>query len=412
MTLGKIAYVMSRFPHLPETFILREMEELIRQGWHVELYPLIRQQQKVIHDEARPWVERARYSPFLSPKVLRANCKAALLPGWQYYQLWQRVVMDNLMKPEVLFRSLALFPKAVFLSEQMIRDGIQHIHAHYATYPALVAWAIHQLSGISYSITVHAHDIFVTQVMLKTKLRDAAFIVAISEFNKRFLVERVDPLLEDKIRVIHCGIDPSWYQFEETCGTQPERLEIINIGSLQPYKGQIYLLKACALLKQRGVPFRCRIIGAGPEQKRLERFILQHHLEGQVVLLGAQTQEYVAHTLPKAHCYVQPSVITLTGKMEGIPVAIMEALAAGLPVIATEISGIPELVIDHQTGFLVPPEDEIALADRLQYVFENLEQARAMAANGRQLVLEEYNLAKNVQELGANLKSVTMGSPG
>ncbi len=395
-----IAYIMSRFPHLPETFILREMNALESLGWKISLYPLIEQKQSVLHKEAQAWVGRAQYLPFLSWEVLKANLQAFFRIPLRYLKTWCRGVLGNLPSMKFLVRALVLFPKSVLMARRMEEEGVQHIHAHYATHPALVAWFIHQLTGLSYSVTVHAHDIFVDRTMLKTKMEAATFIAAISHFNRRYLADAVGKDILAKTQVIHCGIDPSWYgRNGQVFDVSSDRFEILNISSLQRYKGQIYLLEACAALKGWGIPFRLRIIGEGEEHPRLERFIAANGLRDEVLLLGGMPQERVALLLETAHCYVQPSVITPDGKMEGIPVALMEAFASGLPVVATDLSGIPELVRPRETGILVPPEDAGALADAVQRVYRNWEDAKQMAIAGKQLVLEEFDLNKNVEQL-------------
>ena len=395
---GKIAYIMSRFPHLSETFILREMNELTRHGADIALYPLILQKQSVVHAEAQQWISEARYVPFFSQAVLMANLRASLsLP--RYLGLWKQTLSENSHRPNFLLRSMALLPKAFQMAELMQQEGITHIHAHYATHPALVAWLIHQITGISYSVTVHAHDIFVRTAMLSTKLRDATFIAAISEFNREYLAHLVGPWARDKTYIVHCGVDSGAYQARTRPLADNERFELINVGSLQPYKGHSYLIQACALLKKQGIPFRCRIIGGG-EQNALKNLIAQAGLEDVVQLMGPQPQSEVARLLPTAHCYVQPSIITPTGKMEGIPVAIMEAFACGLPVVATSLSGIPEFVRPGHTGYLVPPEDPVALANRLANVYHNPKRAHELAQAGRAFVQEEFELSTNVQRLG------------
>ncbi len=397
---NKIAYVMSRFPHLPETFILREMNELERQGWEVALYPLILQSQAVIHAEAQPWLSRAHRLPYLSPAVLGANAQTMSRQPWTYLSAGAQVVWENKRSPNFFARALLLFPKAVYAARLMEREGITHVHAHYATHPALVAWLIHRLTGITYSLTAHAHDIFVRKAMLATKLREASFIVTISQFNRAYLAQTVGAWVQTKTHIVHCGITPATYAPREGA-SRAARFELINIGSLQPYKGQRYLIQACALLREQGIPFRCRIVGEGAERPHLERMIAAAGLNDSVELLGALPQEQVARLLPTAHCYVQPSIIAPSGKMEGIPVALMEALACALPVVATALSGIPELVREGETGWLVPPADPAALAEALAKVWAEPERSARLAGAGRDLVLREFDLQTNVQQLSA-----------
>ena len=403
---AKIAYIMSRFPHLPETFILREMTELERQGWQIALYPLIRQKQAVIHDEAKPWLSRVRHLPFMSIGLVAANIKMFIRRPLRYSMAWIRALWESKASFEFLIRTIALLPKAVYAGHLMQKEGITHVHAHYATHPALVAWMIHQVTDISYSITAHAHDIYVNQTMLGTKLRDAAFISAISEFNREFLARTIGSWVPAKTFIVHCGIIADDYK-RSTQFNGETRFEILSTGSLQPYKGQPYLIEACALLRDQGIPFRCRIIGEGDERPKLERMITELNLESHVELLGAQSQEDVARLLPTAHCYVQPSIITPAGKMEGIPVSLMEALACELPVVATSISGIPELVRPDETGYLVPPANAPALAEALATVYANPENAARMGRAGRALVLQEFVITSSVKCLAALFKEVT-----
>jgi len=409
--IKKIAYLMSRFPHLPETFILREMIALERLGWQVSLYPLIFQKQPVIHADAKAWLERAQCLPWFSADVLRANLRRFFRQPALYLSVLFQVVSENLRSLKFLARALVLFPKIVLMAERIEGEGIRHVHAHYASHPALAAWIIHRFTGITYSVTVHAHDIYVEKAMLATKLKDAAFIAAISEYNINYLVQHVGGWVRERAYVIRCGIDPALYSPAEQNHVERNGLKIISVGSLQPYKGHIHLIDACALLHQRGVPFHCQIVGGGDLKPDLEKRIRQHELQGLVELAGPKTQEEIAHLLGQANCYVQPSVIMPSGKMEGIPVALMEAMASELPVVATDISGVPELVREGETGWLVPPESPQDIADVLTEIYHHPQEAARRARRGREWVLQEFTLAANVQKLSDLLTPFASSSP-
>ncbi len=400
-----IAYLMSRFPHLPETFILREMNGLEQRGWALRLYPLMVQQQSIIHADAERWVPRAQRTPWVSGALLKAQATTLVRHPARSVGTWLRTLAGYQRAPSELVRALALLPKAPLMARRMQQEGVAHIHAHYATYPALIAWAIHRLTGISYSVTVHAHDIFVSQAMLAPKLRDAAFVVAISAYNREFLRRHAGADVAAKAQVIHCGIAAAQYQ-PATPQRRSVRLELISTGSLQPYKGFAYLIDACAQLRDQGLDFRCRIIGGGEDEPTLRAQIAALKLEAQVELLGPQKETAVRELLAAADCYVQPSVITASGKMEGIPVALMEALATGLPVVATAISGIPELVRPFQTGLLVPPADAAALATALNFMATQPRAAAQMAAAGRALVAQDFNLETTVAQLAQAFTAV------
>lgn len=411
---SRIAYIVSRFPHLPETFILREMISLEQLGWQIELYPLIIQQQELIHHEARPWLARAHAVPWFSLDLLTTNMGRLIRHPRQYLSLLWRTLRENFRSPKFLVRALLLFPRAVWMAAHFKAAGIDHIHAHYATHPALVAWLINQMTGISYSITVHAHDIFVEKPMLATKIQGSVFVSAISEYNRKYLVDLLGPWVQQKTQIVRCGIDPAYYgNAEQIQSAETDRLEIISIGSLQPYKGHVYLVKACAELHKRRIPFRCRIVGGGDLHPMLERTIREQHLDNMVELMGPRTQDEVSQLLRTANCYVQPSVITPSGKMEGIPVALMEAMMSGIPAVATSISGIPELVRHGDTGWLVPPEDVEALADALSQIHRDPVEAKKRACSGRRWVLDEFEMSSNAERLSLLFTQASLSSsPG
>jgi glycosyltransferase involved in cell wall biosynthesis len=229
--------------------------------------------------------------------------------------------------------------------------------------------------------------------MLGTKLKGAAFLAPISEYNIDFMADYVGEWVREKCHVVHCGVDITKYGNEHLNAKQDDIFEILQIGSLHWKKGQVYLLKAIAHLRDQDIPLRLRIIGEGDERTKLEREIELHELGSIVELMGAKTQDEVANLLPTADCYVQSSV------SEGIPVAIMEAMACELPVVATDITGIPELVLNGETGILVPPKDMEALSNALKYIKENPGLAKKMGKRGRDWVQENFDLTKNVSKL-------------
>lgn len=400
----KVAYIMSRFPGLSETFILREMCELERIGWHLSLYPLIFKEETVIHEEAKSWMGRAENPLFY--EILKENIKLMFSRPWLYFSIMFRVIINNLKSPKFLSRAIIVFPKAVWMSKKMVEENIEHIHSHYATHPALAAWIINQITGIPYGITVHAHDIFVDRSMLHQKLLDAAYIVAISEYNRNFLADHYGEWINQKTHIIHCGIYLENYKNEYVPFVKTGKFEIISIGSLRPYKGFVFLLHACYMLKQEiGANFRCRIIGGGELQSSLVREIERLNINDVVDLVGPKNQTEVAKLLKEAHCYVQPSIITNNGKMEGIPVSLMEAMASGLPVVATEISGIPELVIDGETGILVPFGDPKSLFFATLRIYNDPQISSILSGRGRKMVLSEFDIINTVYKLSGLFES-------
>ncbi|HVS31332.1 MAG TPA: glycosyltransferase, partial [Thermoanaerobaculia bacterium] len=400
-----IAVLMSRFPTVTETFILREMIELERQGQPVRLVPMIRENPRVIHDAAKPWMDRVLYASFLSFPVIAANLRALFRRPLRYLGLLSRLLAGTLSSPEVFLRTLAVFPKSVHLAERLSAEGVRHIHAHYATHPTTMALIVASLTDITFSFTVHAHDIQVNRSLLRWKLRETRFVRSISDFNRRFLEELYPDEARGKIVVIHVGIEPQTYEENSRRQQQPAEgpPRILCVAAHKPYKGLPVLIDACGILRDEGFPVRCDIVGDGPMRGELEQRIRERGLEGIVTLAGQRPQEVVTQMMAEASLFVLPSIVAADGQMEGIPVSLMEALASARPVVTTSLSGIPELVEDGVTGVLVPPGDAAAFAAAMKRVLLNPDEAARMGRRGQQAVRTGFVLGDCVGQLLARL---------
>jgi len=392
-----IAVLISRFPLVTETFILRELIEMERQGQPVVLVPLLREFPEVVHREAGPWIDRALYTPFLSFAILMANARVLVRMPARYLRLLARVLWGTLSRPGTFVRTGALFPKCVYLAERLREEGVAHVHAHFATYPATAAFVISELTGIPYSLTVHAHDIFVDRALLRRKLASASFVRTISRFNRRFL-ERLYPDLADRFEVIPVGVDPE-FRGRKRARHRGGAPALLCVAALKPYKGLSVLVEACRLLRNQGRRVRCDVVGEGPQRKELEAMILRARLQHDFRLLGARPQHEVSRRLPGASVIVLPSVVAPDGQMDGIPVALMEAMAAARPVIASRLSGVPELVDDGVNGLLVPPGDAARLAEAIRSMTAHPSRARRMGERGREKVRRAFRLDVSVRRL-------------
>jgi glycosyltransferase involved in cell wall biosynthesis len=235
--------------------------------------------------------------------------------------------------------------------------------------------------------------------MLREKVAEAAFVVSISEYNKDLIITDCGDNSRDKVVVIHCGVDTRMFRPTE----RPQRASTLNIlcvGTLYEVKGQTYLIDACRLLKERGIDFACQLVGDGPEREKLAAQIARDGLGEQVHMLGRRTRDEIAALLAQADVVVTPSVPTRQGQREGIPVVLMEAMGSGVPVIASGMSGIPELVEDEHSGLLIPPRDAQALADSLQRLYEDPSLRQRLARAGREKVEREFDLNTNATTLG------------
>lgn len=401
-----IGILLSRFPLITETFILREIEELERQGQPVVLIPMIQERPEVVHEEARRWEHRAVTTPFMSGAVLRAFGKAWLRKPRRMFQILFWIIGKTLLHPRILAKSLALFPKSVYLASLVRRMGVVHLHAHFATHPTTMAFIIASLTGISFSFTVHAHDIFVDRTLLREKIRAATFIRSISRFNKAFLENLYPRAGAGKIHVVRVGIEPERYRSEDESSPRSAVVRLLCIAAMKPYKGVPFLIEAADILRQEGVDFRLEIIGSGPLMSRVAQSVTAFDLEDRVRLCGVLPQDEVAEKIRDADIFVLPSIIAADGQMEGVPVALMEAMAAGKPVVSTSISGIPELVEHGTSGLLVDPANPRQLADALRRLIEDGELRERFAQKGREKVESEFDLREVVRQLLARLDHV------
>jgi len=394
----KVAYIMSRFPKLTETFILYEILALEGLGARVEVYPLLRERQPVTHPEAEQLVQRAHFHPFISLAILRAQWHFIRRDPINYCRLWFDVLRGTWGSLNFLIGAIGIFPKAVRFAYEMAAQGISHVHAHFASHPAVAALIIHRLTGIPFSFTAHGSDLHVERRMLDIKIAAAAFVVAISAYNKEFMVKECGEGVRKKIHVIHCGVDPEVFlPPRERHGRGP--FQIVCVASFEEVKGHTYLIDAIQLLRERGTDFVCHLVGDGPLRREVEARVAQPGLREQVRFHGGLTRVEVARLFSEADAAVLASVPTRRGKREGIPVVLMEAMASGLPVVASAVSGIPELVEPGRTGLLVPPGDAAALADALQALEQDRELRFRMGLAGREKVLREFNLRTNTLEL-------------
>jgi colanic acid/amylovoran biosynthesis glycosyltransferase len=393
----RVAYVMSRFPKLTETFVLGEIVAVRALGLRVSIYPILRERQAVVQPEAVPLMAQAHYLPFLSRAILRANLRALRRSPRRYLGTLAAVARGTFGSANYFFGGLTIFPKVVRMAELMQAEGIEHVHCHFSNHPALAGFVIHRLTGIPYSFTAHGSDLHRDRHMLCPKVREAAFVVAISDYNRRLIEAECGPRAAGHVRVIHTGIDVG--AFKPAVRTPDGALAILCIGTLHEVKGQAFLIDACRRLRDSGVPFVCRLVGEGPDREALARRIRDAGLGDMVHLMGPRTREEIRGLLAQSDVLVAPSVPTADGRREGIPVVLMEAMGCGLPVVASRISGIPELVSDGESGFLVPPRDAAGIAEALGRLHADPGLRSALGAAGRQTVEQRFDMATNAGEV-------------
>jgi colanic acid/amylovoran biosynthesis glycosyltransferase len=263
-------------------------------------------------------------------------------------------VADHAREPRVLAKALVTTVLAFDLAATVTRRDVDHLHAHFATYPALAAWVVHRLTGLTYSVTPHAHDIFVSQAGLRTRLRDAAAVVAVSDYHWRFLQHF--GAAPAHLHRLSYGLDLQRYAFAP--GTLPETgpVDLLCVSSFRAYKGHRVLLDALAHGGEALARLRVELIGTGPLLERCRAQAAELGLADRCTFSGARDQEYVRARLAAAHVLVQPSLVQDDGDTEGLPNTLIEAAACGVSMVGTRVAGVQDLVEDGVTGFLADPD--------------------------------------------------------
>jgi len=393
----RVAYVLSRFPKLSETFIVDEIRALERAGARVSVYSLLPGRAVDAQSDTRDLAAKVESLGPASPAWLAAQLFWLARSPVTLIGVWSRALATHAGSLRELARAFVAVAHGAAFARSMQQRNIAHVHAHWATHTALAAWTIHRLTGLPYTFTTHADDIFVRRPMLEEKVRGARWVVTISDYNRRYLCEALGTWAERKLRVVRCGVRTD--VFLPLPPSSAAILTIACVARLEPKKGHVHLLEACAELARRGVTFRCVLAGDGRERAALEQRVTSLGLSNQVELLGAVSRSRVQEVLASCHVVALPCVVADGGRADGIPVCLMEALALARPVVTTPVSGVPELVEHEKTGLLVPPGDAMALADALERLRRDPALGAQLAAEGRKRVSEEYDVDRNAAEL-------------
>lgn len=386
-----VGYVTSRFPEVTQTWMLRELNAVDSDpNITCELFSLFPPMKRTgtAHPGAERWLPRLRQPCAL--EALSATLWWMRRSPARLIASVATVIAAYARRPALLVKALATVPPAAAHARSVTALGIQHLHAHTATYPLLAAWVCHRLTGVPYSFTAHAHDIFVDQSLLRRRLTDARFAVAISDFHRGFLAayggDRTTP-----VHVVRCGIDLTAYRFRPR-GAEPGRqVRALCVAGLKDYKGHRFLFEALSTDDPALARIHVDLVGDGPEREYLGALVESLDLQQRVTFHGALPEPAVTAMLEQADLFILPSVITENGTAEGLPVVLMEALAAGVPAVATRVSAVPELIRDGETGILAEPASAADLRRAIKRMLEDPVAARGMAEAGRAFVEQNHD---------------------
>lgn len=396
MSRRRIGYVLKRFPRLSETFVAAELIELERQGEQLTVFAVSRPDESVRHafvDELRAPVVYLPYRPLREPLRVARALVSVLRDDPRG---WLRAAGYSLWPPRS--KGVRRLLQATVLREEMERARIDHAHAHFATAAARLANLAWRMGGPGYSVTAHAKDIYHEKVRvehLRDKLAPARFVAAVSSAGR----DHLDTLLglNGKLEVVPNSVDLRRLGRPRTGAGEPGL--VLTVARLVEKKGLRDLVEACALLQRRSAiaGVRLEVVGGGPLRGELRA--TAERLGVNARFLGPRPHEHVLERYHRAAVYCLPCVVAGTGDRDGLPTSVLEAMALGVPVVTTAVSGLPEAVIDGYTGLVVPEHDPEALAAAIERLLTDGELAARLAAQARRHVEERFALERSAARL-------------
>ena len=400
----KIAYLVNTYPSPSHSFIRREIRALERLGHEVHRFALRPTPDRLVDPgdlEELVRTEHLLRQGIRLPLALLAIMVRSPRRAFDALGLAVRLSRASARSPAY---HLVYLAEAAYLAARCRDLGIAHVHAHFGTNSATVAMLAAALGGPTFSFTAHGPEEFdrPDALALGEKTSRAAFAVGVSSYGRSQLCRWVDYGVWGRIHVVHCGIEPARFPSCEPFPTGATSL--VSIGRFAEQKGQLLLIDAVAEAIADGTDLTLTLVGDGPMRREIETRILAHDLASRVTITGWLAEAGVRDAIDRAHALVMPSFA------EGLPMVIMEAMAAGRPVVATYVAGIPELVRPAETGWLVPAGDATALRDALREVSQTSHgKLAAMGAAARALVLERHDVDREAARLAQHFRSAAHG---
>jgi glycosyltransferase involved in cell wall biosynthesis len=393
----RIAYFVNLFPNLIETMIYREVGALRALGTEVVTFSIRRPDPAEVSAEAHHFFEGTRYIVPVGPlRLLTTHLGALLRNPIRYWQILFEVLGGTHVRVTDRVRTLCHFAEAVTVLPEIRRLQVDQLHAHWAVGSATVAMVVSRFTGIPFSFTAHAYDIWRDKLLLPEKLHAANMVVTCTDYNRRHLQETYG-VPADRFQVVYHGVDLERFRRGERPRNTPPL--ILSVGRLVEQKGFDRLIRACAELARAGVDFRCEIVGEGPLRGPLEALVAQLGLGDRVHLVGKLFQEDLIRRYAAADAFALLCMPASDDDRDGIPNTLIEAMAMELPVVSTTFTGVPELVGDGETGFLVESDDVSGAARALRTLIEDPERRRAMGEAGRRRVAAGFTIGGSARRL-------------
>ncbi|OUD14697.1 colanic acid biosynthesis glycosyltransferase WcaL [Thioflexithrix psekupsensis] len=393
----RLAYLVSRYPSISHTFILREVQFLRAQGFEIQVISVNAPDRSAAQLTADEQDEMAQ-TLYIKPAGLRGALAAhwhtlRTRPRHYFRGLWCGLRTGKTDLKRIAY-GFFYFVEAVMLGYWMQQRQLTHVHVHFANAAATVALIAARIFPVNYSITVHGPDEFYNthEFLLTEKIKNATFICCISQFARSQLMAVSSPDHWDKFEISPLGVHSAHF-IPFNPREKNAVFTALCVGRLVPVKGQAILIQAVSHLHQMGESIRLYIVGDGPDKDDLKQLVAAQQLTESVFFTGAVNQDKILDY------YRQADVFVLASFAEGVPVVLMEAMSMAIPCVTTHITGIPELIGAGQ-GLLVAPSDSVALANAIKFLMHNPELAQNMGIAAREKVKQHYELATNTAYLG------------
>ena len=401
----RVAYYLWRFPVLSQTFVRREIDALRKHGVSLEVFAESAEDVDMLDERGRGLLTTTRYLlPIDSERLKRYQREFRREQLLAYLRVYLFVASHRYGSRKSLLRDRRLFRKAVYLAGHFREAGVDRVHSPWGDREGFAAMLAAKLLGIPFSVQLRAHDLHDPSYhpALRAMLPSADFVITNTQYNRPF-IEALMTGRKPQIHTIYNGIDLTEFDPPDRSKVNGGPTRLLCVARLIEQKGLTYLLDACALLRDRNIPFTCDVIGGAEKplyKEYWERVQKKHHdlkLESCVFFRGAQPFATVMEAYRAADVFVLPCVLARDGRRDITPNAVIEAMAMKLPVVSTPVSGVVEIVENGTSGLLVPPEDAVAVADAIERLINDRAFAALLGENARKRIESRFDADKNVE---------------
>lgn len=399
----RILYISPSLPVLTCTFIYREIFDLQELGFEIDTVSMNRPPDEKVSPEARGFLDTTLFLDKVSllRKFLALPVTLLRHPVRTLRCLRLFFAASPMKGPRDYARLAYHLVEACYLSRSLSGNSPEHIHCHFVTGATSIGMFLSTLTGVPFSFTMHASAIWIDPIALRNKLEESSFCASISEYNKRYVLSTYGQEWNDKINVIHCGIEMPETRYSPSTATgDDEPVSVLSVGQLMIRKGYHVLVDAARIVRDSGLKVKFTIVGEGNQRPLLEDKIAEYELHDSINLVGAQPHERIANFLDDADIFTLPCVVGDDNTRDGIPVAMMEAMAWRLPVVSTNIVGLPELIESGVDGILVEAESPQQLAEAIIELAKSPNDRKRIGHSALGKVEREFNSVRSARQLG------------